>query len=473
MLQSVVAVLVLFVGAKFSHALDITVQPASGAPLTISTEPGDSILNVKQKIELQNGVPPSQQELKFGGTTLDDNQTVADYNIQKGDTLDLTVIAGPASAPGGNALLTDAANSISHLIGSTVQSNFNTSTFQFQFLKQQVALLAADQKRSDLLSSSALASNGQVASASFTDQAPVQTVSYQDEPFHQAAHTETMGRHRNGSCGRCEQSQIHGWTQSYVIGGGAESRAGVAGYDYSAFGTQLGIARSVDDQTLLGMFGNYGYQDVGTLDASQSITNGGLLGAFLYRADDEGNDYLIAATGGFNEYTTLRQPGVRGEFSGGQTGFFMDRGWTRRWGSAKVRPSIALQHLWVHHNAFTETGAGGASVDEVNEHSLRSIIGLSGSLRPRKGKYLGYTLRPTAHAHWVHEYLDSATTITGIAGGTQFAVTGLDAGRDWAFMGLGLTADRGDAVSLYAAYDAQFATYLQLHTASIGIMLSR
>lgn len=475
-LQITAALLFLSVVADKVHALQITVQPESGAPLILDVEAGDTILNVKKKIELQNGVPPAQQVLKFGAITLEDHPTLSDYNIQKSDILDLSVLPASVGGPGSNSAAVEGATSVAHLLGSSVQANFNTSTFHFQFLKRQVARIAAGRAETSFSFSdqSLLSRDAPLSSFHFSDQPAVQLASYQESTAVGATDFFDDPSPTHESCRTCsEPNRTHGWVQSYVIGGDANSRGGVAGYDYSALGTQLGVAREVDSQTLLGVYGNYGYQALDTFTDSQSIINGGQLGGFLYRADHLGNDYLLAANVGVNEHSTLRTGNVRGEFSGGQSGVFFDRGWTRSWRGAKLRPSIALQHLWVHHNAFTETGVGGVSVDSVDEHSLRSIIGLDTVMPARNRSFLGFCLQPTAHAHWVHEYLDSATTITGIAGGNQFAITGLDAGNDWAFMGVGLNANRGDAVTIQAGYDAQFATYVQLHTASVAIVLTR
>ena len=93
---SVVAIAVAFILIVPSTAfgMQIFVKTPTGSTITLEVEPTDRIEDVKVKIQDNEGFLPVEQVLVFAGKTLEDENTLQDYNVQKETTLHLLLRLG-------------------------------------------------------------------------------------------------------------------------------------------------------------------------------------------------------------------------------------------------------------------------------------------------------------------------------------------------------------------------------------------
>lgn len=73
--------------------MQIFIRTLIGPTFAIPCEETDSILTIKQTMEknYEEGMPPDQQRILWGGKHLEDDRTLKDYGIQHNTTLHIVL----------------------------------------------------------------------------------------------------------------------------------------------------------------------------------------------------------------------------------------------------------------------------------------------------------------------------------------------------------------------------------------------
>ena len=76
---------------EVTRSRKIKVKMLTGREIDVDVEPTDPVGRIKERVEEQEGIPPEQQRLIFGGKQLADGKTVRESNVTAGSVIHLVL----------------------------------------------------------------------------------------------------------------------------------------------------------------------------------------------------------------------------------------------------------------------------------------------------------------------------------------------------------------------------------------------
>ena len=273
--------------------------------------------------------------------------------------------------------------------------------------------------------------------------------------------------------------------QTWARGYGIDGEVGVddcmtEGYHQQTGGLELGVARVNASGFAVHGFTHLANSTLDNGDAGQNADIGSYRGggAIQYVGDFA---YIVGmAGGGGQSYDVHRSLSavpdatfVESSFSGLSRYGYLEIGKAFGGGRVLWLPHVGLQSLYSDFNTTRESGDAdfGLNVTGSDRDSLRSLIGID--VQNTGPTELG-PATTRLRLGWFHEYLDDTTTLANQfqnAGAlTPFDSRSVDAGRDWAAVGVQLDWGMIWGGRLTGGYQGFYNSDTTFHLGSIGSM---
>lgn len=426
-----------------------------------------------------------------GSIQVDGVNQVADANLADFiENTDLATITALAVDDTGKvvAMSVDFTSNEEYLAGTgshTVRSfgsMLDSNDFSESASEDLLEIVGQAQASEDVAGSYAQMSNQLQASAATTASNVVSSVNSNLGQRMQDARTVARDTLHNPAAGRLlaslsptavsESSSrgLQGFFQGYGSWGDRDDDGGVAGYDYDTYGSLIGAEQFISEDVLLGGSIGYGRTNVDS-DNSLSSLDVDSLSLSLYGTWFDNDRYLSLTAGyGHHSYDSVRELDFAdlradGDFSGDTFTLAPEVGKLFRYKSLSIEPYAGLTYMHFHQEAYTEDGAGDASlsVSADNEDAVSTELGT----RFRKMWALdnGGYLMPQLQLAWRHDFADEVVTVAQLTGATtSFRTTAIDVVSDIFDVGLGVDWQIDKTKTLCAQYDAELGSGFEAHT---------
>jgi autotransporter-associated beta strand protein len=230
----------------------------------------------------------------------------------------------------------------------------------------------------------------------------------------------------------------------------------------SGFVIAGGVESHVTDKLVLGASLAYADASTSLLATPSSAQVDSILGAAYGRYSDDGWFVSGFAGDSSQSISTARQVvagatvfHLHGHTNGDSPTVAVEAGHEFSLAQFRVSPVAGLQWLETSTNGYTETGGAPAmTFADVSRDSLLGRLGIDVDGAIDLG---GATVRPIAHAYYVHDFESGARQVTAAFAGAPSALLSFglaSKSRDWGDVGAGFEVDASPGVTLGARYDA-------------------
>lgn len=286
-------------------------------------------------------------------------------------------------------------------------------------------------------------------------------------------------RRKSGGGGAADRGKaLRLWVETFGYSGEQDTRTDISGYEMSGSGLALGAdTGTLDDKTIYGLAVAYSASEIDSSNASRPQTDTDTYQIAIYADREVAENTTLggALSYAYNDNKMSRSNigGISGldagaDFTSEEISARMDVAHEFRPGDAvTVTPRGIINYSHLTTDNYTERGAGGASLENVESDSIdRLDVGAGVEITVEKDLRNGQKVIPSVHAEYLYDLVgDDIGTIANLNGaGTRFRTRGFEAQRHSADLGVGLAYQTAEKWELGVKYGYHYNQDYSAHS---------